>query len=47
MKKDIKCKMKKFITRIKQKIKRRRCKHEWKVFDSGYKQCKKCLTITK
>jgi hypothetical protein len=28
-------------------IKDEKCEHEWKVFSSGYKQCKKCRSIVK
>ena len=28
-------------------IKDEKCEHDWKVFNSGYKQCKKCRSIVK
>lgn len=35
----------KIFNKVKKKIKQKKCEHEWKLFDSGYKQCKKCLKI--
>ena len=28
-------------------IKDNKCEHDWKLFSSGYKQCKKCKSIIK
>ena len=35
----------KLIKKLKKYLKQRKCNHEWREFDSGYKQCKKCRKI--
>lgn len=40
-------KIKRIINQIKQKRKYKKCNHEWKTFDSGYKQCIHCKLIEK
>lgn len=38
-------KLTKFKKRIQLNKKRKQCNHEWKVFQSGWKQCKHCGKI--
>lgn len=39
--------IKDLILSIKKYFKCKKCIHEWKEFDSGYKQCTKCFKIEK
>jgi hypothetical protein len=34
-----------FFKLFKKKIKQKKCDHNWKIFDSGYKQCVICKKI--
>lgn len=40
-------KLREIINKFKQKRRYKNCDHEWKTFDSGYKQCIHCKTIEK
>ena len=40
-------KIKNFIKDVKRKRMYKKCNHEWREFDSGYKQCIHCKLIEK